>query len=132
MKLKEIDPLDAQCLERGVQLTADVGAGKSVVAVHEGIEVVAEFGGDDPAGTVAPCQIIADELFGCVIAVAFGGVNQIDAEGGGGIENGVRFALRVGAPPFAAELPCADADDGHFKVRYAESSVAHMEFSPVR
>ena len=48
MKLIQINRLDAQRLERGLQLRLHAGHGKVIRAVHEAVEVMAELGGDYP------------------------------------------------------------------------------------
>lgn len=60
-----------------------------------------------------------------MIAVAFGGVDQVDAEAAGAVEDLIDRVLRHHAP-FAAELPGAEADDGNDQVSVAESAVLRI------
>ena len=118
MKLIQVNRLDAQRPERGFKLGAHAVHGEIVVAVQETLEVMAELGRHDPARTVMPRQIVADQFFRKVIrAVAFGGVNEVDAAIRRRVEDGVGLGLRKIAAPFAAELPGAGADDGDAQAR---------------
>lgn len=45
-----------------------------------GMELMPELGGDDPVFPLVPSQEIADKGFRQVVAVAFGGIDQVDAE----------------------------------------------------
>src|ERR1019366_1738708 len=84
MKLVKVNRIHVQRLERGFKLPPHAGDRKIIVAIHETVEVVAEFGGDNPARAVAAGQIIADELFRKVVwSVAFGGGNEVGASFGG-------------------------------------------------
>ena len=128
MKLIQVNRLDAQRLERGFELRAHAGHGKIVVAVHETVEVMAEFRRHDPARAVAARQIIADEFFRKMVrAVTFGGVNEVDAAIRRRVENGVHLGLREIDAPFAAELPGAGADDGDAQTGFAQNSITHGE-----
>jgi hypothetical protein len=93
MELVEVDDVHAEGLERGVELSLDAGEGEIVVAVQEAVEVVAELGGDDPTGAVATGEVIADEYFGEVVAVTFGGVDEVDAALRSGVEDGIDLGL---------------------------------------
>ncbi len=61
--------------------------GVIVGTVHEAMEIVAEFGGHNPLGAVAAAQVIADQPFRQMIAVTFGGVDEVDAAGHGLIQD---------------------------------------------
>src|SRR5208283_3459150 len=125
VELVEIDALDPQGAQRRFELAANLGGAEGVIPVHEGAEMVAEFCGDDPAGTVVAGEVIADEFFGGVIAVAFGGVDEVDAGVGGGVEDGVGLILGKDAAPFTAQLPGAHPDDGQTQSSFAKNAVAH-------
>ncbi len=86
---------------------------------------MAEFCRHDPPPPVVSCQIIAHQFFGGVIPVTFRRVNQIDAEAGGLVEDGVGLGLGVRAAPLAAELPGSKADDGDLQICFTEQSIAH-------
>ena len=127
MELVKVNRLDAQRPERGLELSLHAGDGEIVVAVHEAVEVMAEFGGDEPARAVAARQIIADEFFGQVMRpVTFGGVNEVDAAVRRRVENGIGLGLRKIFPPLAAELPGADADDRNAQTGAPQNSVSHL------
>lgn len=68
---------------------------------------MAEFGGNDPTGTIVARQVVADQPFGKMVAVTLGGIDQIDAGFRGLIEDGIGFGLSVGVAPFTAKLPRA-------------------------
>ena len=126
MELIQVNRLDAQRLERGFELSAHAVHGKIIVAVQEAVEVMAEFGRHDPARTVTARQIIADEFFGKMVrAVAFGGVNEVDAAIRRRVEDGVGLGLCKIPAPFAAELPGAGADDGDAQAGFAQNSITH-------
>jgi len=99
--------------------------GKIVVAVHETVEVMAELGRHQPARPVAARQIIADQPFGQVVTVTFGGVDEIDTAFRRRIEDGVSLGLREIAPPLAAKLPRADANDRHAQPRFTQHPITH-------
>ena len=125
MELVEVNGLHAQRAKRSFELLAHIRGGEVFGAVHELFEVMAELGGDDPARAVVAAEVIADQALGEVVAVAFGGVDEVDAQFGGLVEDGVHLGLGEVAAPFAAELPGADADDGHSQARAAKKSIAH-------
>src|ERR1039458_8755051 len=97
MELIEVDPLDAQRLERGLKLLADSRGGEVLGAIEEAIEVMAELGGHEPERAVMAAEVVSDQALGKVVAVALGGVDQVDAEIARLIENGVRLGLGKGA-----------------------------------
>src|ERR1035441_7217758 len=130
MELIEVDPLDAQRLERGLKLLANSRGGEVVGAVEEPVKVMAELGGHKPKRAVVTAEIIADQAFGKVVAVAFGGVDQVNAEFARLIENGIRLDLGKGAAPLAAILPGAEADDRYLRARAAKISIAHEDKLP--
>ena len=130
MELVEVNGLDAQRPQRGLKLLANVRGGESLGAVQELVEVMAELGGDEPARAVVAAEIIADQAFGKVVAIAFGGVNEVDAELRRLVEDGVRLGLGKGAAPFAAKLPGAEADDRNPQAGAAENSIAHGQSLP--
>ena len=126
MKLIQVNRLDAQRLERGFELGAHAVHGKIVVAVHETFEMMAEFRRHDPVRTVTARQIIADEFFRKMVrAVAFGGVNEVDAAVRRRVEDGVHLGLGEIDAPFAAELPGAGADDGDAQTGFAQNPITH-------
>src|ERR1035438_1464655 len=59
MELIEVDPLDAQRLERGLKLLADSRGGEVLGAIEEAIEVMAELGGHEPERAVVAAEGIA-------------------------------------------------------------------------
>src|ERR1039458_1073191 len=127
MELIEVDPLNAQRLERGLKLLANARGGKVLGAIEEAIEVMAELGGHEPERAVVAAEVIADQALGKVVAVALGGVDQVDAEIARLIENGVRLGLGKGAAPLSAILPGAEADDRDPQAGAAEISIRSEE-----
>ena len=130
MKLVEVDHLEAQRLERGFNLLENACRGEVLSAVQEAVEVVAELGRDEPVRTVVAAEVIADQPLGEVIAVAFGGVDEVDADFGRLVEDGVRLGLGKGAAPLTTILPGAKADDRHPQARAAKNSITHRETLP--
>jgi hypothetical protein len=89
-------------------------------------EVMAELGGDHPLVPVAaPGERVADEGLGGVVAVTLGGVDEVDAEVGGAVDDPVRLALREVLRPLPAELPRPQPDDRDAQVGAAEPAVFH-------
>jgi hypothetical protein len=125
MELIQVNRPDVQGFERGFQLPAHAGHGKIVRAVHETVEVMAELRGHEPARPVAARQIIADQPLGEVVAVTFGGVNEVDAAFRGRVEDGVGLGLREIPAPLAAKLPGADADDRRPQTCSSQNPVTH-------
>src|ERR1039457_3515668 len=109
MELIEVDPLDAQRLERGLKLLANSRDGEVLGAVEEPVEVMAELGGHKPKRAVVTAEIIADQAFGKVVAVAFGGVDQVHASLPRLMENGIGLTLGKGRarvrPPYRELYP---------------------------
>src|ERR1035441_1592114 len=130
MELIEVDPLEAQRLERGLKLLANSRNGEVVGAVEEPVEVMAELGGHKPKPAIVAAEVIADQAFGKVVAVAFGGVDQVNAEFTRLVQDGIRLHLRKGAAPLAAILPGAEADDRYPQSSAAEISIAHGNTLP--
>ena len=126
MELIEVDPVGPQGPEGGDELGLDVLRPEAVGPVHEAIEAVTELGGDDPAVALVPREIVADQALGQVVAVTLGRVDEVDAGFGGPVEDGVDLGLFEGLPPFASELPSADADDGDFQAGPAQCAVFHL------
>ena len=77
-----------------------------------------------------PAEVIADQPLRKVVAVAFGRVDEVDAEFGRLIEDGVRVGLGKGPAPLAAKLPGAQANYRHPQTRAAENSISHGETLP--
>src|ERR1035437_1507513 len=127
MELIEINGLDTQSPQRRLKLFANIGRREAFGPVQELIEAVAELGGDDPLRAVVPAQVITDQALGKVVPVALSGVDEVDAELRGLIENGVRVGLGKRAAPLAAKLPGTDADDRYPQPCAAENSVTHAE-----
>jgi len=126
MVLKQVDMVGAESDERILDLLAGVGGRALVAAFHEAGEAVAELGGNDPSVAIAAgFDGPADELFGGVVAVALGGVDEIDPAVGGGGEELIDFRLLEVFPPLAAELPRAHADDRDAKIGSTEAAVFH-------
>src|ERR1022692_3226096 len=130
MELIEVNPLDAQRLERRLKLLADARGGEVLGSVEKAVEVMAELGGNEPERAVVAAEVIADQAFGEVIAVAFGGVDQIDPKLARFVEDGVRLGLGEGAAPLSAILPGAKTDDRHPQARAAEISITHAGILP--
>jgi hypothetical protein len=66
-----------------------------------------------------------------MVAIAFSGVDQINAQVAGFVENAVDNGLIEIDAPLAAILPGADADDGDAEICFAEGAVFHMrEYTP--
>src|ERR1035437_2241279 len=130
MELIEVNRLDAQRPQRRLKLLANVRRSETFGPVQELIEAMAELGGDDPLRAVVPAEVIADQAFGKVVAIALSGIDEVDAEFGRLIEDGVRFSLGEGAAPLAAKLPGAHADDRYPQTRAAENSIAHAGSLP--
>src|SRR2546423_1067458 len=89
---------------------------------------MAEFRGDDPFAALV-LRRAADQPLGGVIAIAFGGVDEIDAEVAGAREDLIRLVLRELFPPLAAELPRADADDRHIQICVPKPAILHDQNS---
>jgi len=82
-----------------------------VVLLHGlGVELVAELGGDHPVVSLLADRL-ADERFGQVVAVALGGVHQVDTQVSCPPQQPVELLLGEALSPFAAELPGPDPDD---------------------
>src|ERR1043166_9887796 len=77
MELIEGNGFDAESAKRGVELLADMRRGEVVGPVHETIEVVAEFRGNNPARPLAAVEVITNEPFGCVITITLGSVDEV-------------------------------------------------------
>jgi hypothetical protein len=74
------------------------------------VELVAELGGDHPLVALL-VDGAADERLGQVVAVAFGGVEQVGAKLPSPPQQLVDLLLGEAPPPLAAKLPGANADD---------------------
>ena len=94
------------------------------IAGEEVMELVTEFGGDDPVFTIV-VDGFADEFFREMIAIAFSGVDEIDTTVFGRSEHVVDFGLLEVFAPFPAELPCADTHNGNVHISFAKSTVFH-------
>ncbi len=112
MKLIKVDCFQLQGAERGFELMAHIRRREIIGAVQEAFEVVAKFRGNDPMRVVVAAQVVTNQALGKVIPVTLGGINQVDPGRGGLVEDRIDFNLGIGAPPLAAELPGAQADDG--------------------
>src|SRR6266498_297413 len=83
VKLVEINRVEAQGAKRRLELPQNAGHGEVIGAVLEAAVMMAELGGDEPARAVVAAEVVADQSFGKVVAVAFRGVQQVNAGGGG-------------------------------------------------
>ena len=75
-----------------------------------GVELVAELGGDHPVVALL-VDGAPDERLGQVVAIALGGVHQVDPKLATPPEQLVDFLLGEAPAPLAAELPGANTDD---------------------
>ena len=123
MKLIKIDVVRPERFERGIELSQHRLRRPFLTPVQMGMKLMPELGGNDPIFTPSPGDVAADERFGRMVPVAFRRIDQIDAARLGFVQNRVRFLLGKWLAPFAAELPCADPDDGHLQVRFAQLPV---------
>jgi hypothetical protein len=88
------------------------------------VESVAELGGDHPV--VPPlADGRADERFGQMVAVALGGVHQVDTQLSGSPQQSVDLLVGEVLSPLAAELPGPDPDNRHREAGAAEPAVLH-------
>ena len=94
-----------------VELAEDLVGRPQLVPLEVAGVPVAELGGDVPL-VAAALDGLADEPFGDVVAVALGGVEEVDAEFAAALQDGAHLVDLVVAPPLAPELPGADSDDG--------------------
>ena len=85
MALVEIDVVDPEPLQRGVELLADLGARQAAVAAaHREIGL-----GRQHVGIARPPgQDLAEEALGGAAAIDVGGVDEVDAELEGAIDAG--------------------------------------------
>ena len=93
MKLIKVNALNAQRPEGILQLPPHPGGAENVITFHEPAEVVAEFCRHNPARAIAPGQVFPNQPFGGMIPITLGGINEVDAVGGGLIEDGIRLIL---------------------------------------
>ncbi len=82
-------------------------------ALEVAVKLMAKLGGKHPL-LALPAQVLADQRFGVVIAVAFGGIDQIDAQLFGALQDRISHLLGELHPPLAAVLPRSDANHRHF------------------
>src|SRR3954471_12373110 len=80
MELIQVDAVSFERFERRFQLFHNFGSRECLCAIHEAVEAMTKFRGDDPFRAISAREIIADETFRQVIAVTFGGIDEIDAE----------------------------------------------------
>jgi hypothetical protein len=85
---------------------------------------MSELGGDNPLVPFAPGGT-SHHFFREMVPVALGCVNQIDAEIRGLSEHRINLGLLKSLAPFAAELPCADANDGYTHFCFAQLAIFH-------
>jgi len=133
MRLIEIDAVDAQALQRGVDRPAQIGWRQALVALSH---VHAGLGRDQHL--VAPAaarQPLADQALGLAAAIAghparidIGGVDQVAA----GIDEGIEQLERAGGIGRPAEDIAAEGDRRHRKPRPAERAKLHGETLPLR
>ena len=88
------------------------------------IEGVMGLIGVDEAGRGALAEDLGDEAFAPAIAVARGGIDEVDAEVERAAQRGKRIAVGLRAPG-AADRPSAEADFGAVEGMFAKSAVMH-------
>jgi hypothetical protein len=125
MKLIKVNALNAQRPEGILQLTPNFGGAENVITFHEPAEVVAEFCRHNPTRPIAPGQVFPNQPFRRMIPITLGRIDEIDAIGGGLIENGIRLILGKDAPPLPAQLPGSDPDHRHSQPSLAKNSITH-------
>src|SRR4051812_18739880 len=104
MELIQIDIIRLERLQRFIKLPEHIVRLVMDRSIHEGVKVMAEFRGNDPFFAVAPNRLPDQALRG-VIAIALGGVDQVDAEVAAAVEDLIDLILRKLLPPFPTELP---------------------------
>ncbi|MDZ7801159.1 MAG: hypothetical protein U5K81_10250 [Trueperaceae bacterium] len=124
VELVKVHVVGSERLQRGVELLEDLVRGPELVALEVAQVAVPEFGGDVPV-LASALDRLADQAFGDVVAVAFRGVEEVDAEFAGAVQDVSHLGHLVVAAPFAPELPGADSDDGDGQSGRAQTSVLH-------
>ncbi len=133
VELEEVEFFDAEMGAAGGDVFAQVGFGVALFGAivgrrRPGAVGWRRFGGDENAfllsGGGALAQDLGDEFFAAAVAVAGGGVDEVDAE----IERAVKRGERVGVglcAPGAADGPGAEADFREVEGMSAEGPMFH-------
>jgi len=79
MELVDIDSLDLQRPQRILKLLAYIFCRPQLISLEMTSELMPELGGHNPIISLTP-DSLSDQLFREMVAIAFGGVNQIDTE----------------------------------------------------
>lgn len=78
----------------------------------------------DPLAPIS-FDCIPDKRFRGVVAVTFSGVDQINAEVAGLVENTIDCWLSEADTPLSAVLPGANANNRYAKIGFSEGAVVH-------
>jgi len=105
-------------------LLARLGRGKSVGAVHEFVEAVAELGGHEPARAVVAAEVIPDQPLGKVIAIAFRRIDEVDPRVERFVDDADRVVV-VGVADGRGEHQCAERVGADLDAGPAEGAVLH-------
>ena len=118
--LVEVDDVDAEALERAVELFFDLRGGEAVIGFVADGEV--EFGGDQVAVAGMTAEGFAEDALGFARAVLVGGVEEGDAV----VEGGVNAADGLVAGDAAGDgEPGAETQFGDLKWTIAEAAILH-------
>ena len=110
MELVKIDIVGLQVFQGLFELFTNLICAPELVALEEPIVMMTEFGGQKPLSPI-PGDSPAHQTFRNTVAVAFSCIDEVYPGFPAAVENSVDFFLGVVLSPFAAELPCAEADN---------------------
>src|SRR5215510_7010290 len=129
MELVEIDAVGSEVRERTIELLDHLAGRPAGPSIEKAVVLVPELGRDHPLAALAADRA-ADERFREPVAVALGGVDEVDA-----------LVLRVrkepldvleveGPSPFAAELPRPEPHHRNDEIGRAQGAVFHRPDLP--
>lgn len=108
----QVDVVGPQRFQRVFQLQEHILGLARFRAIERLVKLVTELAGHDPLVALA-FDRLSNKRFRRVVAIALGGVDQVDAKVAAAFEHRVDFRLLKRLVPFAAELPGSDSDNGH-------------------